>query len=91
MIHELKIYHRYFDDVVSGEKPFEVRRGDRDYKAGDYLALNEYNDEIAAYTGRSCLMLVTYILDDEEYCKSGFVIMGIKPCEVYTQKTDGKE
>lgn len=80
MIYQLKIRPEYFHDVVSGKKPFEVRFNDRNYKVGDYLALNECSD--SGYTGRSCLVRVTYVLDDETFCKSGFVIMGIDMCEL---------
>ena len=35
------------------------------------------------YTGKSVLALITYILNDDEYVKKGFVILGIKNCLVY--------
>jgi hypothetical protein len=75
MIHELKILPEYFDAIVKGRKTFEVRRRDRDYQVGDLLALNEWNLE--TYTGRSCFAQVVYILDNEDYCKEGYVILGI--------------
>ena len=79
MIHELKIKPVYFDVVHNGDKSFEVRKKDRDYKVGDYLALNEYDD---GYTGRTALVKVKYILDDNNFCKSGFLIMGIERCDI---------
>ena len=81
MIHELKTSTKYFSSVKTGKKSFEVRKNDRDFRAGDLLALNEFDD--GAYTGRSCLVYVDYILDDPEYVNEGFVIMSVKPCEVY--------
>ena len=83
MIHELKIMPKYFKDVLSGEKTFEVRQNDRPFKTGDLLALNEYDPENRAYSGASCLVYVDYILDDDNYCKSGYVVMSIKPCVVH--------
>lgn len=80
MIHELKIMPKYFNAVVSGKKTFEVRINDRNYKTGDYLALNEYDVTDSVYTGRSCIVYVDYVLNDESYCKSGYVVMSIKPC-----------
>ena len=83
MIHELKINPRYFDEIIKGEKTFEVRKDDRSYEKGDFLALNEHNGE--KYTGNSCLVYVDYILRDGDFCKTDYVIMAIKPCNVYAQ------
>ena len=85
MIHELKTLPIYFEEVICGAKSFEVRKNDRNFKVGDMLALNEYDAEKKEYTGNSCLVYVDYILKDENYCKNGFVIMAIKPCEVYNK------
>lgn len=76
MIHELKIKKEYFEAVANYEKTFEVRRNDRDFRVGDYLGLNEF-DEVG-HTGRSLLCQVVYILDDAAYCKEGYIVMGIK-------------
>lgn len=86
MIHELKILPNYFEEVICGAKSFEVRKNDRNFKVGDMLALNEYDAEKKEHTGNSCLVYVDYILKDENYCKNGFVIMAIKPCEVYNKR-----
>lgn len=82
MIHALKQLPEYFDDVIFGTKGFEVRKNDRPFQVGDLLALNEWDAEMERYTGRSCLVCIDYILNDEAYCKEGYVILGIKPCEV---------
>lgn len=79
MIHELKIKPAYFKAVQSGNKNFEVRKKDRCYKVGDYLALNEYD---IGYTGRTALVKVKYILNDKKFCKSGFIIMAIERCDI---------
>ena len=80
MIHELKILPQYFADVIAGKKTFEIRKFDRPFHKGDLLALNEYDEY---YTGNSCLVYIDYLLDDKEYCKQGYVVMGIKPCIVH--------
>ena len=41
-IHELKLDTRYFEDVKSGLKNFEIRKNDRDFKVGDILKLKKY-------------------------------------------------
>lgn len=82
MIHALKILPRFFDAVISGEKTFEVRKNDRPFQVGDLLALNEYDAKNNYYTRNSCLVYIDYILDSEDYCKDGFVVLSIKPCVV---------
>lgn len=83
MIHELKLLPKYFADVLSGKKTFEIRKYDRPFSEGDLLALNEYDADNKYYTGNSCLVYVDYILDDADYCKEGYVVMSIKPCVVH--------
>ena len=87
MIHELKITPEYFSVVASGEKTFEIREvevSEREFYVGDYMALNEYNHAIndGIYTGRCMLVQITYILDDAAYCKSGYVVLGFRPCRI---------
>ena len=84
MKHELKISPRFFDAVYNNIKTFEVRKNDRDFHVGDTLYLKEYTGETgpyagAPYTGRTTEKVVVYILEDEEYCPHGYVILGIAP------------
>lgn len=46
MIHQLKCEAKYFEELCSGAKTFEVRKNDRDFHVGDYLALNELTPHI---------------------------------------------
>lgn len=91
MVHKLKTVQPYFDDVVSGNKTFEVRKSDRDFKINDVLLLLEYNPDNAAnqkskgYTGKCITARITYILDEPEYCKDGYVIIGFKREEMLSQ------
>lgn len=81
-IHQLKIVQPYFDDVVSGKKTFEVRKNDRGFKLNDVLMLLEYdpskadNSKSKGLTGQYITARITYILDDPEYCKEEYVILG---------------
>lgn len=78
MIHGLKIAPEYFDAVRRGVKNFELRKNDRDFKVGDYLALNEWDGE--AYTGRSELVKVIYAMNPNDIMNSagGYLIMSIE-------------
>lgn len=80
MVHALKVEPKHFNDLCRGIKSFEVRRKDRPFAVGDYLALNEYENE--HYSGNFLLFKIMYILDDPTYCKEGYVIIAIKPCKI---------
>ncbi len=70
MTHTLKIKQNFLDDIILGTKTFEVRFNDRNYQLNDDLILiSERGDTL------SCN--VTYLLDNTDYVKEGFVILGI--------------
>ena len=83
-VHQLKTLQPYFHDVVSRNKTFEVRKNDRNFKVGDVMMLLEYdpankdNPGTKGLTGMCIIARITYILDNEEYCKTGYVIIGFK-------------
>lgn len=77
MIHALKIYPKYFDEVRKGNERFELRKNDRDFHVGDCLALNEWDGE--RYTGRSILVKVDYMMspNDVMTCQGDYALMSI--------------
>ena len=75
--HNLKTVQPYFDDVLNGAKTFEVRKNDRGFAVGDALLLEEYVPMGEGYTGQAIIREVTYVLDSPEYCKPGYVVLGI--------------
>lgn len=82
-VHQLKTVQPYFDDIWENGKNFEVRRNDRNFKVGDVLMLLEYdpskaNDTGDGYTGMCITAKITYILNNPQYCKEGYVILGIE-------------
>lgn len=80
MIHALKTATAYFEASAAGVKSFEVRKNDRSYNIGDYVAQNEWDGE--QYTGRCTLHRIIYILSDPEFCKEGYVILQLEPCAI---------
>lgn len=77
MMHELKTIPPYFADVTKGKKTFEVRVNDRDFQEGDYLTLREFIPTTQNYSGRRCVVRVTYIL--RNYLPdTDIVVMGIE-------------
>ncbi len=75
-VHNLKIKPQYFKDVVSGDKTFEVRKNDRDFEVGDIITLREFENDM--HTGNFINVEIVYILNDEEYCKPGYVVLGFR-------------
>lgn len=82
MIHALKTLKPYFDAMTQGAKTYEVRKNDRDFNVGDFLALNEITEIEKKYTGRCCLVAITHILTDPEYVKPGYAILSVEPCVI---------
>ena len=62
-VHVLKTWPEYFQPICDGNKTFEKRKNDRDYKEGDRLLLQEWDPATREYTGREVWAVVTYILD----------------------------
>jgi hypothetical protein len=81
--HELKTWSKYFAAVLSGEKPFELRRGDRPFAVGDTLRLREWDPDREDYTGREVCRVVSYVLRGEYWfgLLDGFVILGLESGE----------
>ena len=79
MIHELKELPLYFDAVANGSKTFELRRGDRDFHIGDFIALNEWTER-DGYTGRALLARITYMLYIDRIigANTGYVVLSIE-------------
>lgn len=77
MEHELKIYPKYFEDVTSGKKTFEVRKNDRNFQVGDILPLKEWDN--IKYSGREVRAMVVYLLNDKFIgVMPGYVVLGIE-------------
>lgn len=75
MKHYLKTLTKYYDDVENGSKSFEVRFNDRNFQVGDLLVLQDLDGWES--TGRELIKKVTYVLNNPDFCKDGYVILGI--------------
>lgn len=75
--HELKIWPEYFQAVASGQKNFEIRKNDRDFKVGDILILKEYDSVKKEYTGDYVGREITYIMNEQPFVPEGYVVMSI--------------
>lgn len=72
-VHHIKLGASFFGEVERGEKTFELRKNDRDYKKGDILEMMEFKD--GKNTGRMVRVLVTYILTEFAGLEEGYCIM----------------
>jgi hypothetical protein len=85
MIHELKTWPQFFQDVKQGIKAFEIRKNDRNFKVDDILILREYNLETDTYSGDQIYCQVTYLLEGGQFgINHGYCIMQI-------EHTDGQD
>lgn len=64
--HELKVHPQFWDALVSGAKPFDVRRDDRKFKVGDTCLLREYDPSFGFKSTTSVAKRVTYVLAHED-------------------------
>lgn len=74
-LHDLKIHPKYYSAVKSGNKTFEIRKNDRDFKVGEEVCLSEFADGCFTHAPK-IYGRITYITDYEQ--KEGFVVMAIK-------------
>lgn len=84
MIHELKTWPLYFEQVKNGNKTFEVRKDDRWFKDDDELLLREFipDDEEGAegrYTGRILHRRISFLLRGGQFgIEEGYVVLGLQ-------------
>ena len=77
--HELKIWPEYFEAIRVGNKTFEIRENDRDFKEGDVLLLKEYIPVMNEYTERSMKVVVKYIMEGGRFgILPDYVVMSIE-------------
>ena len=83
---EKKVWPKYFETILKGDKNFEVRLADFECNEGDVLLLREWDPEKKDYTGRTIEKKITYIIktkdlsfwSKKEVEKYGFQIIGFK-------------
>lgn len=84
MIHELKTWNEYMMPIRRGEKTFEVRRNDRNFKVGDTIMLIGWNNILIKESGNWIKAEITYILEGGQFgVEKGFCVMGIKVIDYF--------
>jgi hypothetical protein len=77
-LHRLKTLPMYYSQQLTGEKRFEIRFDDRDFRVNDYLLLAEFFD--GKFSGRELLVQITCMCTFEQ--KEGFVVLGTEIIKV---------
>ena len=83
---EKKVWPKFFQKILDGDKTFELRLADFECKPGDILVLKEWDPETKKYTGRVLEKRVTYVIKtkvikfwpEEDVEKYGFQIIAFK-------------
>lgn len=86
MVIEKKVWPKFFEKILSGDKTFELRLADWECNVGDTLMLREWDPETKEYTGRKVGRKVTYVIktkdqkfwSKEEVEKYGLQIIAFK-------------
>lgn len=67
-VHDLKCHVEAFEAQIARRKSYEFRRDDRGgFEVGDILRLREWLPGPERYTGRLCLVEVTYLTRGPDY------------------------
>lgn len=66
--HKVKSWAHFFDAIEAGIKTHDLRKDDRNYKVGDTLVLQRYDNINGQYTGEELLVEVTYITSKTVPC-----------------------
>ena len=82
-LHELKIKEDYFNAILRGEKTFELRKNDRDYKVGNFIHFIK-TDGLEYFGHSRDVYQITYVLKDvPEYgLDKDYCILAIKKLEI---------
>lgn len=82
MTHALKTWPEYYREVVNGNKTFELRKDDRDFKSGDTVILQGYDPEVRKYTGEETKFKIGFVYRGSEFgLKKGHCIFSLLPAE----------
>ncbi len=82
MHHDLKIWPTFFDRVLNGNKPWEIRKNDRNFDAGDTATLREWDPTHEKYTGRTITGSIPFVMAEVMGLKEGYCAFTFQPMTV---------
>ena len=65
--HAVKLVQPYFDFVWDHTMNCQIRKNDRDYRAGDLLFLHEYDPRRNVFKGRYILRKILEVIDHKHH------------------------
>ena len=76
--HSLKTWPEHFELNRTGKKTFEIRKNDRGFEVGDYLALKEWSPIDRKYSGRVLYYRITCLyLGGQLGIQDDFAVLGL--------------
>ena len=79
MLHSLKTWPQYFQQIIDGKKTFEIRKNDRGFQVGHILMLEEYDPIRKEYTGREDAFIVGFMIQGEFGLPEDVCVMSLIP------------
>jgi len=77
--HELKCEPKHFAPLLFEIKKAEIRKNDRDYKAGDRLLLREYDPKTGKYTCQTLNRKITHVTAGGQHgIQDGYVLLSLR-------------
>lgn len=71
--HKIKISPEFFWQVFKGEKTFQIRKNDRDYRTGDKISFYEFNGH--SYTGYALSADIGFMTNFKQ--QPGYVVFSL--------------
>lgn len=76
-VHNLKVLTCFFEDLVSGRKPFELRNDDRGFQEGDLVVLWNWDDKAKQASGEFFIAKIGYVLRFFGGLRLGWVVFAL--------------
>ena len=87
-IHVLKCWPKYFEELFSGKKTFDIRRNDRDYKVGEFLDIKEWCPTTEKFSGRSVFFKISHTTAEPKWVQKGYIGLSLKPSSPKPNSTE---
>jgi Domain of unknown function (DUF3850) len=92
--HKVKSWCYLYSAAIAGYKTHDFRdMTERDYKVGDHMHFQEFDQTTGKYTGREALFQITYITDNRTPCamsscalEKKYGVLSIKFLEILKDK-----
>lgn len=83
-VHQIREGVTSLQELLSGERTFEIRKNDTDYRVGDMLEIMGFRE--GKYTGQSVSAEITFILDEHTALDDDYCILAIRIREAANER-----